>query len=317
MASTEKKRYAIVTGGNKGIGFEICKQLASSDKGIVVILTARDVNRGIEAVQKIRHSRLLLSSDDILFHQLDVSDAASICCLADFVKSQFGKLDILVNNAGVIGVKVDYDALQASGYGKDDDVQVQVNWEEIIDENNVEAAEDCLEINYNGVRRMVETFMPLLQLSDSPTIVNLSSSTAQLKVSQNLENEWAKGKLREGTEKEVDEVLSELVKDIKQGSLIESKGWPIHMAAYIVSKAAVNAYTRITARKYPKVWINSVCPGYVKTELNFNMGILTTQDGAASPVRLALFPISGGGTSGSASSPPSGHFFIRMEEAEF
>ncbi|CAN1348907.1 Short-chain dehydrogenase/reductase 2b [Linum perenne] len=296
MASTEKKRYAIVTGGNKGIGFEICKQLASSDKGIVVILTARDVNRGIEAVQKIRHSRLLLSSDDILFHQLDVSDAASICCLADFVKSQFGKLDILVNNAGVIGVKVDYDALQASGYGK---------WEEIIDENNVEAAEDCLEINYNGVRRMVETFMPLLQLSDSPTIVN------------NLENEWAKGKLREGTEKEVDEVLSELVKDIKQGSLIESKGWPIHMAAYIVSKAAVNAYTRITARKYPKVWINSVCPGYVKTELNFNMGILTTQDGAASPVRLALFPISGGGTSGSASSPPSGHFFIRMEEAEF
>ncbi|CAN1348911.1 (+)-neomenthol dehydrogenase, partial [Linum perenne] len=272
---------AIVTGGNKGIGFEICKQLASSDKGIVVILTARDVNRGIEAVQK-------LSSDDILFHQLDVSDAASICCLADFVKSQFGKLDILV--------------------------QVQVNWEEIIDENNVEAAEDCLEINYNGVRRMVETFMPLLQLSDSPTIVNLSSSTAQLK---NLENEWAKGKLREGTEKEVDEVLSELVKDIKQGSLIESKGWPIHMAAYIVSKAAVNAYTRITARKYPKVWINSVCPGYVKTELNFNMGILTTQDGAASPVRLALFPISGGGTSGSASSPPSGHFFIRMEEAEF
>ncbi|CAN1348901.1 (+)-neomenthol dehydrogenase [Linum perenne] len=283
MASTEKKRYAIVTGGNKGIGFEICKQLASSDKGIVVILTARDVNRGIEAVQKIRHSRLLLSSDDILFHQLDVSDAASICCLADFVKSQFGKLDILED---------------------DDDVQVQVNWEEIIDENNVEAAEDCLEINYNGVRRMVETFMPLLQLSDSPTIVNLSSSTAQLK---NLENEWAKGKLREGTEKEVDEVLSELVKDIKQGSLIESKGWPIHMAAYIVSKAAVNAYTRITARKYPKVWINSVCPGYVKTELNFNMGILTTQDGAASPVRLALFPISGA----------SGHFFIRMEEAEF
>ncbi|CAN1348904.1 (+)-neomenthol dehydrogenase [Linum perenne] len=315
MASTEKKRYAIVTGGNKGIGFEICKQLASSDKGIVVILTARDVNRGIEAVQKIRHSRLLLSSDDILFHQLDVSDAASICCLADFVKSQFGKLDILVNNAGVIGVKVDYDALQASEQEEDDDdVQVQVNWEEIIDENNVEAAEDCLEINYNGVRRMVETFMPLLQLSDSPTIVNLSSSTAQLK---NLENEWAKGKLREGTEKEVDEVLSELVKDIKQGSLIESKGWPIHMAAYIVSKAAVNAYTRITARKYPKVWINSVCPGYVKTELNFNMGILTTQDGAASPVRLALFPISGGGTSGSASSPPSGHFFIRMEEAEF
>ncbi|CAN1348909.1 (+)-neomenthol dehydrogenase, partial [Linum perenne] len=301
-------RYAIVTGGNKGIGFEICKQLASSDKGIVVILTARDVNRGIEAVQK-------LSSDDILFHQLDVSDAASICCLADFVKSQFGKLDILVNNAGVIGVKVDYDALQASEQEEDDDdVQVQVNWEEIIDENNVEAAEDCLEINYNGVRRMVETFMPLLQLSDSPTIVNLSSSTAQLK---NLENEWAKGKLREGTEKEVDEVLSELVKDIKQGSLIESKGWPIHMAAYIVSKAAVNAYTRITARKYPKVWINSVCPGYVKTELNFNMGILTTQDGAASPVRLALFPISGGGTSGSASSPPSGHFFIRMEEAEF
>ncbi|XP_065864168.1 (+)-neomenthol dehydrogenase-like [Euphorbia lathyris] len=75
------KRYAVVTGANKGIGFAVCKQLASN--GIVVILTARDEERGLEAVQKLKDAGL---SDYVVFHQLDVADS--------------------VNNAGVTGVKV-------------------------------------------------------------------------------------------------------------------------------------------------------------------------------------------------------------------
>ena len=84
-------RYAVVTGANKGIGFGICKQLASN--GIVVLLTARDEKRGLEAVQKLKDSGL---SDYLLFHQLDVADQASVDSLLDFVKTHFGKLDILV-----------------------------------------------------------------------------------------------------------------------------------------------------------------------------------------------------------------------------
>ena len=86
-------RYAVVTGANKGIGFEICKQLAS--KGIKVVLTARDEKRGLEALEKLRKENTGLS-EHVVFHQLDVTDLASVASLADFVKTHFGKLDILV-----------------------------------------------------------------------------------------------------------------------------------------------------------------------------------------------------------------------------
>jgi (+)-neomenthol dehydrogenase len=80
-----------VTGSNKGIGFEIVRQLASA--GIKVVLTARDEKRGLQALETLKSFGL---SDFVVFHQLDVADAASVASLADFVKSQFGKLDILV-----------------------------------------------------------------------------------------------------------------------------------------------------------------------------------------------------------------------------
>ncbi|XP_040367280.1 salutaridine reductase-like [Rosa chinensis] len=97
---SQSKRICVVTGANKGIGFEICRQLASN--GILVVLTARDVKSGQEAVEKLKLSGLT----DVIFHQLDVTDATSIASLADFIESQFGKLDILVNNAGVNGITV-------------------------------------------------------------------------------------------------------------------------------------------------------------------------------------------------------------------
>jgi len=86
-------RYAVVTGANRGIGFEICRQLAS--EGIRVVLTSRDENRGLEAVETLK-KELEISDQSLLFHQLDVADPASITSLAEFVKTQFGKLDILV-----------------------------------------------------------------------------------------------------------------------------------------------------------------------------------------------------------------------------
>ena len=84
-------RYAVVTGSNKGIGLETVKGLASN--GIKVVLTARDERRGSEAIEKLKECGL---SDLVVFHQLDVTDHASIASLVDFVKTQFGRLDILV-----------------------------------------------------------------------------------------------------------------------------------------------------------------------------------------------------------------------------
>ncbi|VVA28714.1 PREDICTED: (+)-neomenthol dehydrogenase [Prunus dulcis] len=85
------KRYAVVTGANKGIGLETVRQLASN--GFTVVLTARDEKRGLEAAEKLKESGL---SGQVVFHQLDVANPATVASLADFIKTQFGKLDILL-----------------------------------------------------------------------------------------------------------------------------------------------------------------------------------------------------------------------------
>jgi (+)-neomenthol dehydrogenase len=90
-------RVAVVTGGNRGIGLEICRQLAS--KGVTVVLTARDQKRGADAVKTLGVHGL----SNVVFHQLEVGDLSSAARLADFIREKYGKLDILVNNAGVIG----------------------------------------------------------------------------------------------------------------------------------------------------------------------------------------------------------------------
>ncbi|XP_044503862.1 (+)-neomenthol dehydrogenase-like [Mangifera indica] len=295
MEEETTKRYAIVTGANKGIGFEVCKQLASN--GITVVLTARDEKRGLEAVEKLKESGL----PDVLFHQLDVQDPASIAALRDFVQDQFGKLDILVNNAGVFGNILDGDALTAFISSE----QGIADWGNLATET-YELAEECLKINYYGAKRTCEALIPLLQLSDSPKIVNVSSAAGSLK---NMPDGWPKEVLSDAenlTEERLDEVLTEFLKDFREGSLA-ARGWPPHLSAYGVSKATLSAYTRILAKRYNTFRINCVCPGYVKTDLNQNTGFLTVEEGAESVVRLALLPKDG----------PSGLFFSRKEETPF
>ncbi|XP_038682135.1 (+)-neomenthol dehydrogenase-like [Tripterygium wilfordii] len=285
-------KYAVVTGSNKGIGYETVKQLASN--GITVVLAARDEKRGLEAVQKLNELGL---SGKVVFHQLDVTDSASIASFADFVKTQFGKLDILINNAGILGITIDIEAIRASG-GQIDPSRAVIQ--------TYELTELCLKTNYYGPKTMIESLAPLLQLSDSPTIVNVSSYGGKL---ENIANEWAKEVLGDGEklkEERVEEVLIEFCKDFKEGSL-ESKGWPTLTAAYKMSKAALNAYTRIAAKKYESFCVNCVCPGFVKTDLNRNQGNLTVEEGAESPSKLALLPKGG----------PSGLFFMRDEVSVF
>ncbi|KAL1207171.1 Short-chain dehydrogenase/reductase 2b [Cardamine amara subsp. amara] len=268
----KSQRYAVVTGANRGIGFEICRQLAS--KGISVVLTSRDEKKGLEAVETLK-KELKISDQNIVFHQLDVSDPVSVTSLAEFVKTQFGKLDILINNAGIGGVITDGDALIA-GTGKEG-----FKWEETMTET-YELAEECIKINYYGPKRMCE----------------------------NLLNEWAKGILSDAenlTEERIDEVITQLLNDVKECT-VKTKDWAKAMSAYAVSKASLNGYTRILAKKYPEFFVNSVCPGNAKTDMNFKTGVLSVEEGASSPVRLALLP---------HQESPSGCFFNRKQVAEF
>ncbi|KAF7814600.1 (+)-neomenthol dehydrogenase-like [Senna tora] len=260
-----------------------------ASNGVKVVLTARDEKRGLQALEKLKEYGF---SDLVIFRQLDVMDSASIASVVDFVKTQFGRLDILVNNAGISGVNMD--ELVGPIY----------NWKEVI--QTYELAEKCLKTNYYGAKETTVAFLPLLQLSSYPRVVNVSSLAGLLK---HISNKWAKGLLEDTenlTEERIDEVVKEFLKDFKEGS-IEANGWPTFLSAYMVSKAAMNSYTRILAKRYPNFCINCVCPGFVKTDINRNAGILPVEDGAASVLRLALLP----------NGSPSGLFFASQEVSSF
>ncbi|XP_058774812.1 (+)-neomenthol dehydrogenase-like, partial [Vicia villosa] len=227
-------RSAVVTGSNKRIGFEIVKQLAEAR--IKVVLTARDEQRGLQALETLKASGL---SDFVVFHQLDVADVASVAALAHFVKSQFGKLDILVDNARIGGVEIKYSnlfssALITNGQAlSNDELRSSMT-------QTYESTKECLQINYHGAKTTFEYLLPLLQLSDSPRVVNVSSALGKI---EHVSNEWAKGvfgDVENLTEKKIDEVLKEFIKEFEEGSL-ERKGWPRYLAAYTVAKVSMHA----------------------------------------------------------------------------
>ena len=85
-------RLAVVTGGNRGIGLEVCRQLAV--QGVTVILTARNEKRGKDAVEYLRRECNL---SNVIYHPLDILDGDSVASLAKHIESRYGKLDILVN----------------------------------------------------------------------------------------------------------------------------------------------------------------------------------------------------------------------------
>jgi len=88
------KKIALVTGGNRGIRFEICRQLAA--RNFRVILTARDKTKGLQAVEQLNKGL------DIIFHPLQVTDDGSIAALKTFINMELGRLDVIVNNAGIL-----------------------------------------------------------------------------------------------------------------------------------------------------------------------------------------------------------------------
>lgn len=108
------------------------------------------------------------------------------------------------------------------------------------------------------------------------------------------------------SEEKIDGVLKRFLHDLKEDRL-EVNGWTMMLPPYSISKAAVNAYTRILARKYPKMYINCVHPGYVNTDINWHTGILSVEEGAKGPLKLALLPDGG----------PTGCYFDETELGEF
>lgn len=214
---------AVVTGANRGIGREVCRQLAG--RGYEVVLGARDPDKGARAAAELGvHSC-----------QLDVADDKSVAAAAGWVEDRLGRCDVLVNNAAIL-----YDTWAHASSADLDEVRA------------------ALETNLLGAWRTTLAFLPLLRRSPHPRIVNVSSQS---------------------------------------GSLAGMSGGT---PAYSVSKAALNALTRVLSGELrgDRILVNAICPGWTATDMG-GRGGRPVQDGAASVVWAATLPDDG----------PTGGFF--------
>lgn len=227
---------AVVTGASRGLGLETCRQLA--ERGDRVVLTARREPEGRAAAAVLVERGL-----DVRFHPLDVTDAASVARLRDFVQAELGRVDRLVNNAGIFP-----------------DPEPGRAGSSILDAD-LDTIRRGLETNTLGAIRVCQALIPLME--GRGRVVNVSSG---------------------------------------MGQLSEMNGC---CPAYRLSKTALNAVTRILADELrgTGVKVNSVCPGWVRTEMGGPDATLSVEEGARGIVWAATLPDDG----------PSGGFFRHGE----
>jgi NAD(P)-dependent dehydrogenase (short-subunit alcohol dehydrogenase family) len=155
-------KIALVTGGNKGIGFETVRQLAKQN--IKVLIGARNEQEGKNTEEILRGESL-----NVEFIKLDISDSQDIENAKAYIESEYGKLDILINNAAVF--------LDGEWFG-----------------NNVESVpmktlRDTFDINYFGTIELTQALLPFIKKSDAGRIVNISSLSGSFGVHLD-ENHW-------------------------------------------------------------------------------------------------------------------------------
>ncbi|OIK23805.1 SDR family NAD(P)-dependent oxidoreductase [Streptomyces malaysiense] len=206
---------ALVTGVNRGLGHETARRLIAA--GHTVYLGARDIERGTAAAAGL----------GARFVRLDVTDDASVAAAAAAVEAD-GGLDVLVNNAGIEVRSPGGDIIGAA-------------------ELTADVMREVFETNVFGLVRVTHAFLPLLERSAAPVVVNVSSSLASL--------------------------------------ALAGKGYP--GVAYPASKSAVNMLTVQFAKAFPRMRVNAVEPGYTATDPNRDEVTGTVEQGAEIIVRMA------------------------------
>jgi NAD(P)-dependent dehydrogenase (short-subunit alcohol dehydrogenase family) len=211
-------RRILITGANKSLGRETARALIEA--GHEVWIGARDPERGAAAAEELGGR----------FVQIDVRDDASVAAAAETITAA-GGLDVLVNNAGILGPKSS------------------------LVETTPDDLREVYETNVFGVVRVTQAFVPVLERSAAPVIVNVSSGMGSL-----------------GRTTDPERIESKIV------------GLP-----YTSSKSALNMITSQYAKAYPEMRINAVDPGYTATDFNAHSGPQSVEEGAEIIVRAAQF----------------------------
>ncbi|XP_076267842.1 carbonyl reductase [NADPH] 1-like [Rhynchophorus ferrugineus] len=251
------RKIAVVTGGNKGIGFAIVRGLCEKFDGDVY-LTSRDVGRGESAVELLK-----CAGHSLLYHQLDITDQKSVDSFKNHLISKYGGIDLLVNNAAIAFKN---DSTEPFGL----------------------QARETINVNYFGTLRICESLFPILR--QDAKVVNISSALGHLSKipSIHLKEQFKNKNL---SIEELSELMRKFVKDSEEGNNVK-EGWG--ESAYSVSKVGVSALSFVQQRllnaENPNrnISVNAVHPGYVKTDMTSHKGVFTIEEGARAPLFLSL-----------------------------
>jgi NAD(P)-dependent dehydrogenase (short-subunit alcohol dehydrogenase family) len=256
FAAPSVKKSVFVTGANSGIGLALCKQLVT-DYDCQVFLGARNEERGTAAVESVKADA---PDAAIQFVKCDTNDDASVTAAAEKVKASLGSESLwaIVNNAGT--------GLAHGG-----------------------TAEAMINTNLYGPKRVCEAFIPLLDKSAAPRIVNVGSVSGPLYLeSYGRETETPVEIKKALCDPAVTwDQIEECVK--KEGDDVE--------ASYGLSKAALSSYTMILAREMPEITCSTIMPGIVATAITAGMfdetstpqGKLMTPEEGTFSIRHCLF----------------------------
>jgi NAD(P)-dependent dehydrogenase (short-subunit alcohol dehydrogenase family) len=221
------KKIVFITGANKGIGYEVARQLAAQE--FIVLLGARDPQRGTAAAQK------LSAQGEVYFIPIDVADEQSIVAAAEMVSKQWGKVDVLINNAGIV--------LELSANIRPTELELSM-------------FKETFETNVFGAFAVIRHFLPLLKQSATAQIINVSSTLGSLASMVDPNNMY----------------------------------YGANTLAYNASKSALNAVTVSLAKDLAseQIRVNSISPGWVKTDLGTDAASRTVEQGAVIIVKMAM-----------------------------
>ncbi|CAM9091830.1 unnamed protein product [Scytosiphon promiscuus] len=283
----------VVTGANKGIGLSIVKGLLDTNKNAFVFLGSRDEARGQNAVKSLLSENSDSYSGRVEALQIDVSDQASVSKAAETVQSRLlsggeegspARLQALINNAGMIPEENPSDRAFAS----------------------------CVDVNFRGVVRTTEAFLPLLE-PQSGRVVITSSSAGPSFVAKCSPERKAFMTSPEVTQGQIIGLADECVLIAGSGGNTKEKfaeaGLPTleeKMSVYGFTKALVNMYMLQLARENPSLIVNACTPGFIKTDLTSvfegssgktleEMGAKTPAEGAHVLVHLATADVPASG----------------------
>mmetsp|Transcript_6232 Transcript_6232/g.9114 ORF Transcript_6232/g.9114 Transcript_6232/m.9114 type:complete len:291 (-) Transcript_6232:203-1075(-) len=278
IKASSLNRVALVTGANKGIGFFIALQLASSGLFHEVILGCRDSSRGERAVQEIQQHLVSASTEThVSFLPIEVGNKASHCHLRQLLEEKFNRLDVLINNA-------------AFAFKGADNVPFE------------KQTKPTLDINFRGTVDLTQELLPLLRKGQDARIVNVVSMSGYLQQikSQQLREQISDPKL---TMEQLNSLVNAFEHDVLKGTHVQN-GWG--SSNYGMSKLALIAATKIWAREDKGIKVNCFCPGYCKTDMSSNRGGRPPSEGAKTGVFLATM-----------TDFPTGEYYRDMQPCEW